>query len=176
LFIARFQSFLEFFPAIQKTPEYLEATNYRNPDDPLLAPLQYTHNFKTDGFTWLCENPAALARFNSFMEGQRANRPHWGDWFPIHEHVLDHPDVRADSPLIVDIGAGRGHDLIGFRQRFPDVPGRLVLEDLSTVVDEVRGAQDLDAAGIETVAYDFFAEKQPIEGLLCSWQWSGFRS
>ena len=100
------------------------------------------------------------------MEGQRANRPHWGDWFPVRERILDHPDVKADSPLIVDIGAGRGHDLIGFKQRFPDAPGKLVLEDLSSVVDEVHGAQDLDAAGVETVAYDFFAEKQPVEGWL----------
>ena len=160
-------SFCEFFPGFQKTPEFLAATNYRNPDDPLVAPLQYANNLgKLNGFTWLCQNPAALSRFNSFMEGQRADRLHWGDWFPVREQILDHPDLTADTPLIVDIGAGRGHDLMGFRQRFPDAAGKLVLEDLSTVIDEVRGAQDLEAAKVDTQVFDFFNEVQPVEGRL----------
>ncbi|KAJ5476700.1 Plant methyltransferase dimerization [Penicillium sp. IBT 31633x] len=156
--------FHEFLPSIQKVPEYLQSTNYRNPDDPLFAPLQYTHNLKIDGFSWLCQNPEALTRFNNFMEGQRADRPHWADWFPVREQLLDHPDMTADTPLLVDLGAGRGHDLIGFRKRFPDAPGKLILEDLSPVIDEVRGAQNLEAAFIDTVAHDFFAEVQPVQG------------
>lgn len=98
------------------------------------------------------------------MEGQRADRPHWGDWFPVREQLLDHPDMTAETPLLVDLGAGRGHDLLGFRKRFPDAPGKLVLEDLSSVIDEVRGTQDLEVASIETVAHDFFAEIQPVQG------------
>ncbi|KAK2758360.1 hypothetical protein FQN54_004209 [Arachnomyces sp. PD_36] len=140
--------FLEFLPSIQKTPEYLQATNYRNPDDPMFAPLQYTHQFNTDGFAWLCQNPAALSRFNNFMEGQRADRPYWA----------------ADKPLLVDIGGGRGHDLLEFQRRFPDAPGKLVLEELPSVIDEVRGARDLDTAKIDTVPHDFFAEQQPVSG------------
>lgn len=69
-----------------------------------------------------------------------------------------------DQPLLVDIGAGRGHDLMGFRKRFPDAPGKLILEDLETVIDEVHGAQDLEAARIETVSFDFFAQIQPVKG------------
>ncbi|KAJ5266971.1 hypothetical protein N7478_009779 [Penicillium angulare] len=159
--------FCEFLPSFQKTPEFLEATNYRNPDDPLVAPLQYTHELgKKNGFTWLCENPLALSRFNSFMEGQRADRLHWGDWFPVNEQILDHPDLTSETPLLVDIGAGRGHDLIGFRQRFPEAPGKLILEDLSTVIDEVNGAQDLAAAKVDTQVFDFFNEVQPVQGTL----------
>lgn len=130
----------------------------------MFAPLQYTHNLKIGAFTWLCQNPEALSRFNSFMEGHRGNRPHWADWFPVREQLLDHPDMTAEIPLLVDIGAGRGHELIGFRKRFPDAPGKLVMEDLSSVVDEAREALDLEAASIDTVAHDFFAEVQPVKG------------
>jgi hypothetical protein len=40
------------------------------------------------------------------------------------------------------------------------------LQYLPSVIEMVRGAQDLDAAGVETVAYDIFAEKQTVEDLL----------
>ncbi|OJJ42407.1 hypothetical protein ASPZODRAFT_137320 [Penicilliopsis zonata CBS 506.65] len=157
--------FCEFIPLFRQTPEFLKLTKYRNPEDPLATALQYTYNFNNmDGFTWLCGNPDALRRFNGFMEGQRTDRPHWADWFPVRERVLDHPDLGPETPLIVDIGANRGHDLIGFRQRFPDVPGKLMLEDLPKVIDEVRDAQDLEAAKVETQVFDFFNEIQPIHG------------
>ncbi|KAJ5365282.1 hypothetical protein N7517_008168 [Penicillium concentricum] len=157
--------FCEFLPSFQKTPEFLGATEYRNPDDPLAAPLQYANNLgRLDGFSWLCQNPDALTRFNDFMEGQRADRPHWCDWFPVHERILDHPDLTSETPLIVDIGGGRGHDLLGFRRRFPDAHGKLILEDLAAVINEVTGAQELAAANIDTQVFDFFNETQPVRG------------
>ena len=154
--------FCEFLPILQKTPEYLAATNYQNPEDPLRAPLQYTHNVETDGFSWLCDHPAALTRFNDFMEGQRANRVHWGDWFPVQERVLAGADSDPERALVVDIGGGRGHDLMLFQKRFPDAPGKLVLEDLPSVIDEA--ASDLNACGIQGVKYDFFKEANPVKG------------
>lgn len=155
-------------PTFAKTPEFLAKTNFRNPDDPLVAPLQYANNLgKIDGFNWLCQNPDALSRFNGYMEGQRADRLHWGDWFPVREQILNHPDLTAETPLIVDIGAGRGHDLIGFRQRFPDAPGKLILEDLSGVIDEVHGSMDLAASKIDTQVFDFFNDIQPVQGESC---------
>ncbi|KAE8148351.1 S-adenosyl-L-methionine-dependent methyltransferase [Aspergillus avenaceus] len=156
--------FLEFFPAIQKVPEYLEVIGYKNPEDPLFAALQYANNIKQDGFAWLCENPAALSRFNAFMEGQRADRAHWADWFPIKDHILTGAHKGADAPLLVDIGGGRGHDLLGFKQRVPEAQGKLVLEDLPKVIEEGRTALDLESEGIESVGYDFFAEEQPVKG------------
>ncbi|KAE8166769.1 S-adenosyl-L-methionine-dependent methyltransferase [Aspergillus tamarii] len=156
--------FLEFLPGIQKVPEYLQAIGHKNPEDPLFAPLQYAHNFKQDGFAWLCENPAALTRFNAFMEGQRADRPHWADWFPIPDQILANAHKGSNGPLLVDIGGGRGHDLLGFKQRFPDAPGRLVLEDLPAVIEDAQSALDLEGNGIDAVRYDFFAQEQPIKG------------
>lgn len=72
--------------------------------------------------------------------------------------------MSADRPLLVDIGGGRGHDLLEFRNRFPEAPGKLVLEDLPSVIDEVRDAQDLNAGDVDAVPYDFFAGQQPVPG------------
>lgn len=46
-----------------------------------------------------------------------------------------------------------------FRAKHPNVPGRLVLQDLSNVID---GIQHLDHK-IERMEYDFYTE-QPVKG------------
>lgn len=128
----------------------------------MFAALQYTHNVRQDGFLWLCDHPDALDRFNNFMEGQRADRAHWGDWFQVQEHIIDGASTDPNRALVVDIGGGRGHDLMLFKKRFPNAPGKLVLEDLPTVIDEA--APGLEAAGIEGVKYDFFKDPNPVKG------------
>ncbi|KAE8153614.1 S-adenosyl-L-methionine-dependent methyltransferase, partial [Aspergillus avenaceus] len=156
--------FLDLLPAAQKTPEFLQKTGYQNPEEPTNGPLQYTNNINVDTFTWLCQNPESMTRFNAFMQGQRADRVFWADWFPVQERILDGADKSADGPLLVDIGGGLGHDLLGFKERFPDAPGRLILEDLPEVVEDGKATLGLEAAGIDAVSHDFFAEEQPVKG------------
>ncbi|KAI9933707.1 hypothetical protein MW887_004778 [Aspergillus wentii] len=151
--------FLELLPAIQKTPEYLELLKYQNPSDPNFAPLQYAHNFRIDSFQWLCQNPEIMTRFNTFMEGQRAGRAHWGDWYPVRERILN-ADFKPDQALLVDIGGGRGHDILEFKKRFPDVSAKYVLAELPGVLED---AEELDA-DIQKLPYDFWTTEQPIKG------------
>lgn len=87
---------------------------------------------------------------------------HWGDWFPMQEQILAGVDKNPERVLLVDIGGVRGHDLMLFQKRFPDAPGKLVLEDLLSVIDEAT--PELDACGIQGVKYDFFKEPNPVKG------------
>ncbi|KAJ5157192.1 uncharacterized protein N7482_008292 [Penicillium canariense] len=62
------------------------------------------------------------------------------------------------DPLLVDIGGGQGEDLKRLRHQFPDLRGRLILQDLPTVI---AGATDLPA-DIEAQSHDFF-QPQPVK-------------
>jgi hypothetical protein len=97
-------------------------------------------SIKTYGFLG-CHIPEALTRFNTVVERQRADRPHWGDWLPARGPILNHPDLNANTALLVDLGAVRGHDQIGFRERCPGSRDRLIKEDLSAVIEEVHGLE-----------------------------------
>ncbi|PYH64193.1 S-adenosyl-L-methionine-dependent methyltransferase [Aspergillus vadensis CBS 113365] len=129
--------------------------------------LSQTNSFVTCGQmaalkSELCVSLYATASPKSeFMEGTRANTPHWADWFPVQERILD--GALTDRPLLVDIGGGRGHDLAGFKDRFPSVTGKLILEDLPPVIEDI---QDL-SKDIRRIKHDFFIP-QPIKG------WSAF--
>jgi hypothetical protein len=93
------------------------------------------------------------------MEGVRGNRQHWVDWFPVQDQVLNVASESSDQPLLVDLSGNCGHDIAYFAARFPDAPGRLILEDLPPAIDDI---QNLDAR-IERVKHDFFMP-QPIKG------------
>lgn len=150
--------FMDFLPIIQKTPEFFQKSDYKNPGDPMDGPFQHAYNSTGSCWDWLAKNPDALDRFNTFMEGGRDDTSHWTDWFPAQEQLLD--GVSTDRPLLVDIGGGRGHDLLGFKQRFPVGAGKLVLEDLPSVIEDI---QKLDS-DIQRVKHNFF-EPQPVKGL-----------
>lgn len=145
-------------PIIQKTPEYFKKSNYQNPGDPNDGPFQYAYNTTDDCWDWLAKNPDALGRFNTFMEGGRDDTSHWTDWFPAQEQIID--GWSGDRVLLVDVGGGRGHDIRGFKQRFPIAAGKLVHEDLPSVIDDI---QELDN-DIQTIKHSFF-DPQPIKGL-----------
>ena len=64
----------------------------------------------------------------------------------------------GSEPLLVDVGGRLGHDLIAFKQKFPHLHGKLIVQDLPVVIDDVK---DL-SPGIEAMRHDFF-KTQPVK-------------
>ena len=81
----------------------------------------------------------------------------WFDYYPVATKLGNTTD--PSRTLLVDIGGGIGHDLLAFHQQFPSIPGKLIVQDLATVV---ASAQNLPP-GIEAMSHDFF-DPQPIKG------------
>lgn len=73
----------------------------------------------------------------------------WFEFFPVMEKFQQ---ADSQSPLLVDIGGGLGHDISAFRARYPDLPGRLILQDLPVVIDQITEL----GPEIDTMKYDFF--------------------
>lgn len=99
------------------------------------------------------------------MTASQGNRKSWLDWFPVKEQYFPHKsngayEGKQDMVFMVDVAGGRGHHLDEFAKRFPDAPGRLILEDLPAVIDD--DAKELDPR-IEKMKIDMF-ERQPVEG------------
>jgi hypothetical protein len=47
----------------------------------------------------------------------------------VRERLIDGAAIKQDDVLLVDVGGSFGHDLLYFRRKCPDVPGRLLLQD-----------------------------------------------
>jgi hypothetical protein len=136
---------------------YFESNGYKNPEDAYDAPFQLAYNTKSHYFEWLRQNPKVQQVFNSVMtQTQTLRGTDWFDIYPVQEKLR----VAPDQVLLVDIGGGVGHDLTAFKKRFPDLPGKLVLQDLPQVIDTIK---DPLLEGITAVGHSMF-DPQPIRG------------
>jgi len=124
--------------------------------------FQYTFGTDMETFEYWHSKPEILDNVNTLMEGVRSSRPAWVDWFPVQDRILDGVKMNGDAVVLVDVAGGRGHDLELFRSRFPQGEGKLVLEDLQAVIDDVKRTNE----GIVLQKYDFF-QPQPIQGTYC---------
>ena len=144
-------------PAWQAIPAFLRSTNFQNPTDPLNTPLQHAFKTKKHFFEILVEENM-MSNFQTFMSDYRADRADLLDIYPAEEALLKGLESDNDAVLFVDVGGGRGHEIQKFRERFPRQKGRMVLQDLPSVVAETRASSTM-----EVMAYDFFTP-QPIQG------------
>ncbi|KAE8343044.1 hypothetical protein BDV24DRAFT_129606 [Aspergillus arachidicola] len=128
-------------------------------DEPGATTLfKYAHG--TDVIFGLLEkNPEQKQAFDDYMASRRvANLPQWFEIYPAAEKFADaHQD--SNATLMVDVGGGPGQELIRFKERHPDIPGRLVLQDLPLTLQRIEKLPD----GIESMEYDFFTP-QPVKG------------
>ncbi|KAI2619934.1 S-adenosyl-L-methionine-dependent methyltransferase [Hypoxylon sp. NC1633] len=113
--------------AATKAPKWLEEAGYRCPTDPRDGFMQYAFQTKLTAFQLFSSMPDILKDFNTFMGNTMGARGYWVDWFPVHKRIIDGAD--GESALLVDVGGGKGHDLVAFQAKFPG-QGPLVLQDL----------------------------------------------
>ncbi|KAE8391474.1 S-adenosyl-L-methionine-dependent methyltransferase [Aspergillus alliaceus] len=110
-------------------------------------------------FGLLEKNPEQKQAFDDYMAARRVgNLPQWFEIYPAAEKFANaHRD--PSSSLMVDVGGGPGQELIRFKEKYPDTPGRLILQDLPLTLQRIEKLPD----GIEAMEYDFFTP-QPVKG------------
>lgn len=105
-------------------------------------------------------DPTAKETYDTFMSGRRAIvQDHWYDAYPVQEKLSQGLHTGKDDVLLVDIAGNTGHDIKSFRDRFPKLPGRLILQDLDETLSIIKDPLER----IEKMQYDFYTP-QPIKG------------
>lgn len=140
-------------------PNFFKANGYKNPTGASQTAFQFANNTKATYFEWMQQRPALADNFNTVMQGVRSARVNWLDWFPVQAEVLNEAKDDPRAVTMVDVGGGKGHDLLAFRARFPNAPGRFILEDQQHVLDTVNEVM----GNTEGRTYDFFTP-QPVIG------------
>ncbi|KAF2186417.1 putative O-methyltransferase [Zopfia rhizophila CBS 207.26] len=137
---------------------FFKQNGYRQPEDPRKGILQHAFGTDKEAFEYWHKSPEILDNFNTFMVGNRRGKPSWVEWWPGVKQIIEETKLDDGGVMLVDVAGNRGHDTEAFKKKFPDVKGRLVVEDLPPVINDII---ELDPA-IEKVNYDFFTP-QPIK-------------
>lgn len=149
-------------------PQFLRDTRFRDPTDPARCPWHLGHRTELSPFPWLQANPRYM---DFFLPWMAANR----DGLPIFLDVLD--DFRGEflglptaaglegaaPPVFVDVGGAMGHQCVALRERYPDLEGRVILQDQDFVVEQVKASPLPGLRGVEVMVHDIF-RPQPVIG------------
>lgn len=142
-------------PCFANYPKFAAETKYENPTDPAFSNFQSWKGKDQTLFTMLGAKPEIGVHFNNTMGVYAGVKTAWVDVYPSDSIVAA---AKPDTPLVVDVGGGIGHDLEKFRAKHPDVAnGSLVLQDLPNVVATAQLKAPATAQ-----AYDFFTP-EPIK-------------
>lgn len=99
------------------------------------------------------------------MASRRRPELSWLSVYPVREELATGKweagaNTESTRAVYVNIGGGIGHQCAEFKDKYADVPGRVVLQDLAHSIAKAQSAP-----GVENMIHDFFDE-QPVKGKL----------
>lgn len=136
-------------PSFFKDNKYQPITSNKN--------LPFHKALKTDlpPFEWMQQHPEQMKALGHGMAMQRTKS--WIDSYPIDEEVGNF-QPSEDSAMLVDIGGGFGQQAIAFKQKFPNLPGQVIDQDISATLSKAPPAE-----GVKFMVQDFF-QPQAVKG------------
>lgn len=140
----------------QVIPEFLKKNGYRNPTDETDRAFIMGWGTRDSTFDIMLKVPNAMRHFQQYMSLRRDATMSWLAVCPVREETAGLTD--PDRALYVNVGGGIGHQCAEFRAKYPDIPGRVINQDLPDAV-----ALALQTPGVENMAHDFF-QPQPVRG------------
>lgn len=148
-------------PPVFSLPDLLQSTEYKDPTGVMPTALSKAHHTGKHAYAWLGENPWALKLTLAYMKVQFESRPSFFDVLDFQARFGT--DSTSSAVLFVDIGGSTGSQSLKFRQRYPSLPGRVIIQDRPEVIQKAKLALD-KTANIELEVYDIFTP-EPIKGM-----------
>ena len=96
--------------------------------------------------------------FGTWLVGSHEGRADWLDWFPLKDEVETGIDDRPDAVSFVDVGGSQGSELKRLHDKYPNLPGCLVLQDVESVIEDIPAGEPFEAT------IHVFFTPQPIKG------------
>ncbi|KAF2999571.1 hypothetical protein E8E14_003746 [Neopestalotiopsis sp. 37M] len=144
-------------------PQFLEKIGYTSPSDPSFCAWNIGWETDDPPWVWLQTRPELAKYVSDWMAVQREGLPSFLDAVDFENKFGK--STNDSTPLIVDMGGGLGHQCVLFRQKYPNLLGRVILQDQPHVIDQVRSTPlpGFGESAIEAQIHDLMMP-QPIKG------------
>ena len=140
-------------PCTQALPNFLAETKYRNIVSKHQTVFQKAFHTDLSFFEWLPQHPQHTKSLGHLMALDRSS--HWVDRYPVVEK-FGSLATGPEKAILVDVGGSFGQQAVAFRNKFPDCPGRVIVQDIPATLTSAQPVR-----GVEFMAHDFFGA-QPI--------------
>ena len=119
-------------------------------------PTAWCTAFHTDKhpYEYLAANPQARQIAHAHMLVQRDGRPICFNGLDFKARFAQ--ETTDSTILFVDIGGAIGAQCVAFRNHYPDLAGRVILQDRPEMVEQATKVGMASSANFEIEAYDFF--------------------
>jgi len=108
---------------------------------------------------WIANQEGMIMRYFQWLAEAQKGLGTWLDIFPAKD--LFHGS-KKDTPLFVDVDGGLGHSCLALRAKYPKTLGRVILQDLPHIIQQV-----IPLKRVEAMEHDLENE-QPIKGVSLS--------
>ncbi|CAG8050321.1 unnamed protein product [Penicillium salamii] len=147
-------------PVVQAMPDFFAENNYQDVTDNTNTPFQKAHNTKLTSFEWLVQQTKHFENLQKVMTSLQGSE--WTHDFDLLDDEVQKVPSSAphavESPFFVDVGGGHGHQCRELGKKYPNLLGRMVLQDLPEAVEKLAPIE-----GVEIKAYNFF-QPQAVTG------------
>ncbi|KAK7701273.1 hypothetical protein SLS64_010316 [Diaporthe eres] len=107
----------------------------------------------------MAETPSAMKLGLSHLRIQREGRPLFFDALDFKERFGQ--DTKSSTVLFVDVGGSTGSQSLTLRKRYPDLPGRVLIQCRPEMVEHAK-EQLVNSDKIEVEVHDIFTP-QPVK-------------
>jgi demethylsterigmatocystin 6-O-methyltransferase len=140
------------FPVAQILPQYLAQHAYQDMTNNRALPFQKALGTDLMPFDYLKQDAVQMKALGHVMVLDAVQ--HWVSSYPVIEKLGTFTPA-DDSAVLVDIGGGFGQHSLAFREKYLNVTGRVVVQDLPSTLLHIPSPPP---PGIEFQAHDFFTQ------------------
>ncbi|KAJ5747633.1 uncharacterized protein N7511_009329 [Penicillium nucicola] len=140
-------------PIFYELPKYLAKSSYADPAGCAKLPFHEVTNWQGDPFAYSDAFPEKGELFDKHMAFCGNNLTNWANLYALMDK-----QVAPDDVLFVDVAGGLGHQGARLRAQYPDLQGRMIVQDRQRVIDAPTTAE-----GVERMVHDIF-QPQPVKG------------
>ena len=134
----------------------MKKIGYQNVEENYHTVFQDAWKTELGAFEWFDHHPNNLDYFNQYMASRREGAETWLSVYPVEAEAKTWD---SEALVYVNIGGSIGHQCAEFKAKYPQLPGRVINQDLSHSIDKA-----LRTPGVENMVHDFF-QPQPIKGI-----------
>ncbi|KAI1086710.1 S-adenosyl-L-methionine-dependent methyltransferase [Rostrohypoxylon terebratum] len=142
-------------------PEFLRQAGYSNDADINNCPLNLLYGKNETFYSWLGKDLPQRERFTVWTQCFRYNLPTVFDAFDFKEEIAQ--GAEDSTVLFVDVAGASGHQCVALKQKYPELPGRVIVQDRPEVIQQVKENPLPGFDGMEAECHDIF-KPQPVKG------------